>query len=76
VQKLSILNARLQELPSQKYCDENIVYFSEQKENSKKELNKEIEVKNKNRIKTYNSGEKNVECGKKGFCKQEVISWI
>ncbi|MGD2250944.1 MAG: hypothetical protein PVF58_21305 [Candidatus Methanofastidiosia archaeon] len=67
MQKLSILNARLQELPSQKYCDENIVYFSEQKENSKKELNKEMEVKNKNRIKSYNSDEKMWNVEKKAF---------
>jgi hypothetical protein len=45
------------------YCDENIVYFSKQKENSKEELDKEMEVKNKSRIKSYNSEEKNVECG-------------
>jgi hypothetical protein len=40
------------------YCDENIVYFSEQKENSKVKLNKEIEVKNKSRANSYNSDEK------------------
>ena len=49
------------------YCDGNSVYLSEQKEDFKGNLNKETEVKNKNRVNSYNLEEK------KGNCEVENI---
>jgi hypothetical protein len=40
------------------YCDGTSVYLSEQKEDSKDDLDKEIEFNNKNRVSSYNSGKK------------------
>jgi hypothetical protein len=40
-----------------------ISYIFQSKKNSKVKLNKEMEVKSKNPINSYNSDKKNVECG-------------
>jgi hypothetical protein len=44
------------------YCDENSVYFLEEKENSNEVLGKESEVENKSRVSSYNSDEKKEDC--------------
>ena len=47
------------------YCDENYVYFSEEKNNVNNELKEEIELKNEQRTNMYNPDEKDLKCIKK-----------
>ena len=42
------------------YCNENLAYFSEQKETFNEELDREIGIKSKSRVNAYNSDKKNV----------------
>jgi hypothetical protein len=44
------------------YCDENCVYFSEEKENSKRDLGERSEVENKSRVNSHNLEEKKGNC--------------
>jgi len=42
------------------YCNKNLAYFPKQKKTSNEKLDKEIGIKNKNRVNAYNSDKKNV----------------